>query len=303
MATSATCVSCVIHSSFCSCQRQRDDAICYLCVLCYPLILLFLTATERRRHLLPVCPVLSTHPPVPTGGRDMAPSATCVSCAIHSSSCSYRRQRDGAICYLCVLCYSLILLFLTATERRRHLLPVCPVLSTHPPVPAGDRETVPYATCVSCAIHSSSCSYRRQRYGAICYLCVLCYPLIRLFPQAAERRRHLLPVYPVLSTHPPVPAGGRETTPSAICVSCVIHSSACSRRRQRDGAISYLCKWRDLPYDQATWETGETDLFEIKRHIENYENLRWVGGAVHWSACLCVGMSVLIAPCDELITV
>ena len=117
----ARCRGSVCSSIFCLC-------VCVSCVI------------RRRlsgcRNLLPVCPVLLTHPAVPAGGIEMAPSATCVSCVIHSSSCSCRRQGDAAICYVCVLCYPLILLILQVAERWRHLLPV------------------------SCVIHSSSCSCR-----------------------------------------------------------------------------------------------------------------------------------------------
>lgn len=27
-----------------------------------------------------------------------------------------------------------------------------------------------------------------------------------------------------------------------------------SKRKNKDGSSSYLIKWRDLPYDQITWE-------------------------------------------------
>ena len=36
----------------------------------------------------------------------------------------------------------------------------------------------------------------------------------------------------------------------------------------------YLVKWRDLPYDQATWEREDNDIVDMKLFVENYENLR-----------------------------
>ena len=42
----------------------------------------------------------------------------------------------------------------------------------------------------------------------------------------------------------------------------------------KDGSTWYLTKWRDLPYDQATWELEESDIPELSRHIEDYHNLR-----------------------------
>lgn len=46
--------------------------------------------------------------------------------------------------------------------------------------------------------------------------------------------------------------------------------------KQKDGTLWYLCKWRDLPYDQATWEKEDNGIADMKQHIENYENLRLV---------------------------
>ncbi|XP_025081586.1 chromodomain-helicase-DNA-binding protein 4-like isoform X2 [Pomacea canaliculata] len=46
--------------------------------------------------------------------------------------------------------------------------------------------------------------------------------------------------------------------------------------RQKDGSLWYLCKWRDLPYDQATWEHDDADIASMKQHVENYENLRLI---------------------------
>ncbi|KAK7482613.1 hypothetical protein BaRGS_00026112 [Batillaria attramentaria] len=46
--------------------------------------------------------------------------------------------------------------------------------------------------------------------------------------------------------------------------------------RQRDGSMWYLCKWRDLPYDQATWEREDADIANMKKHIDDYNTLRLV---------------------------
>lgn len=60
----------------------------------------------------------------------------------------------------------------------------------------------------------------------------------------------------------------------------LLHLKMCfvilSDSRQKDGSTWYLCKWRDLPYDQATWESEDADIADMKQHIENYENLRFV---------------------------
>ncbi|KAG8184140.1 hypothetical protein JTE90_010186 [Oedothorax gibbosus] len=46
----------------------------------------------------------------------------------------------------------------------------------------------------------------------------------------------------------------------------------------KDGKVKYLCKWRDLPYDLCTWETGELDDgFEIpdfQKAVNYYWDLR-----------------------------
>lgn len=43
-----------------------------------------------------------------------------------------------------------------------------------------------------------------------------------------------------------------------------------NHRTSRDGAILYLVKWRDLPYDQATWESEADDIPGLKIAIEYY---------------------------------
>ncbi|KAL5015035.1 hypothetical protein ScPMuIL_009305 [Solemya velum] len=46
-----------------------------------------------------------------------------------------------------------------------------------------------------------------------------------------------------------------------------------NHRHMRDGTW-YLIKWKDLPYDQATWEYEDSDITEFKKAVDDYENLR-----------------------------
>lgn len=43
-----------------------------------------------------------------------------------------------------------------------------------------------------------------------------------------------------------------------------------NHRTFRDGSTQYLVKWRDLPYDQATWEDENSEVPGIKRAVEYY---------------------------------
>lgn len=43
-----------------------------------------------------------------------------------------------------------------------------------------------------------------------------------------------------------------------------------NHRTMRDGRTLYLVKWRDLPYDQATWEEETDDISGLKTAIEYY---------------------------------
>lgn len=64
-------------------------------------------------------------------------------------------------------------------------------------------------------------------------------------------------------------------------------SSASVTRVTRDGTTWYLAKWRDLPYDQATWETGETDdnvIADFEQMVEQYHQLRYECVRLH--ACV-----------------
>lgn len=47
-----------------------------------------------------------------------------------------------------------------------------------------------------------------------------------------------------------------------------------NHRLSRDGRASYLVKWRDLGYDQATWEDENADIPGLKQAIEYYLDLR-----------------------------
>lgn len=43
-----------------------------------------------------------------------------------------------------------------------------------------------------------------------------------------------------------------------------------NHKNGRDGSILYLVKWRDLPYDQATWEAEADDIPGLKVAIDYY---------------------------------
>ncbi|XP_071548739.1 chromodomain-helicase-DNA-binding protein Mi-2 homolog [Panulirus ornatus] len=47
-----------------------------------------------------------------------------------------------------------------------------------------------------------------------------------------------------------------------------------NHRTLRDGTTQYLVKWRDLPYDQATWEDEDEEIVGLKTAIEFYLDLR-----------------------------
>lgn len=44
-----------------------------------------------------------------------------------------------------------------------------------------------------------------------------------------------------------------------------------NHRTGRDGTTYYLVKWRDLSYDQATWESEHEDIAGLKSAIEYYQ--------------------------------
>ncbi|KAK4311657.1 hypothetical protein Pmani_016856 [Petrolisthes manimaculis] len=47
-----------------------------------------------------------------------------------------------------------------------------------------------------------------------------------------------------------------------------------NHRTLRDGTIQYLVKWRDLPYDQATWEDEDEEIIGLRLAVEFYHDLR-----------------------------
>jgi hypothetical protein len=47
-------------------------------------------------------------------------------------------------------------------------------------------------------------------------------------------------------------------------------------RNTKDGIAWYLVKWRDLPYDQATWEAEDAPIPDLNKYIEDYYDLRQV---------------------------
>ncbi|XP_043469159.1 chromodomain-helicase-DNA-binding protein Mi-2 homolog isoform X2 [Leptopilina heterotoma] len=47
-----------------------------------------------------------------------------------------------------------------------------------------------------------------------------------------------------------------------------------NHRLQRDGRATYLVKWRELGYDQATWEEDSDDIPGLKQAVEYYLDLR-----------------------------
>jgi chromodomain-helicase-DNA-binding protein 4 len=43
-----------------------------------------------------------------------------------------------------------------------------------------------------------------------------------------------------------------------------------NHRTMRDGRTLYLVKWRDLSYDQATWEEENENILGLKQAIDFY---------------------------------
>lgn len=48
----------------------------------------------------------------------------------------------------------------------------------------------------------------------------------------------------------------------------VFVTSSCSF--DKDGDVHYLIKWRDLPYDQCTWEIDDFDVPEYESFKQAY---------------------------------
>ena len=49
-----------------------------------------------------------------------------------------------------------------------------------------------------------------------------------------------------------------------------------NHRTVRDGTTWYLVKWRDLGYDQATWETDDSGIVDFDKFVDEYHSLRYV---------------------------
>ncbi|XP_049867284.1 chromodomain-helicase-DNA-binding protein Mi-2 homolog isoform X1 [Pectinophora gossypiella] len=47
-----------------------------------------------------------------------------------------------------------------------------------------------------------------------------------------------------------------------------------NHRTSRDGTTYYLVKWRDLSYDQATWESEHADIAGLKQAMDYYSDMR-----------------------------
>lgn len=43
-----------------------------------------------------------------------------------------------------------------------------------------------------------------------------------------------------------------------------------NHRSMRDGRMLYLVKWRDLPYESATWEEDDDSTYGLKQAVEYY---------------------------------
>ena len=65
----------------------------------------------------------------------------------------------------------------------------------------------------------------------------------------------------------------------------------------KDGDVHYLIKWRDLPYDQCTWEGDDFDVPEYEIHkasywdhrLDNNENVKRVRDLNHSCSLPCFG--------------
>lgn len=43
----------------------------------------------------------------------------------------------------------------------------------------------------------------------------------------------------------------------------------------KKGHVHYLIKWRDLPYDQASWESEDVEIRDYDLFKQSYWNHRW----------------------------
>lgn len=51
----------------------------------------------------------------------------------------------------------------------------------------------------------------------------------------------------------------------------------------KDGDVHYLIKWRDMPYDQCTWEMDDFNIPDYNSHKASYWDHRLVNGTLVWS--------------------
>ncbi len=51
-----------------------------------------------------------------------------------------------------------------------------------------------------------------------------------------------------------------------------------NKRTMKDGSLQYFIKWKDLPYQDCSWEDEELDIPDFATHIQHYEDLRYVCG-------------------------
>lgn len=47
----------------------------------------------------------------------------------------------------------------------------------------------------------------------------------------------------------------------------------------KDGDVHYLIKWRDMPYDQCTWEMDDFNVPDYNSHKAAYWDHRWVNSS------------------------
>ncbi|XP_059098801.1 chromodomain-helicase-DNA-binding protein Mi-2 homolog isoform X2 [Tigriopus californicus] len=56
-----------------------------------------------------------------------------------------------------------------------------------------------------------------------------------------------------------------------------IHHVA-NKRTNRDGSVQYFVKWRDLPYQDCSWEDEDMEIPDFQTYIQHFEDLRYVCG-------------------------
>jgi chromodomain-helicase-DNA-binding protein 4 len=51
-----------------------------------------------------------------------------------------------------------------------------------------------------------------------------------------------------------------------------------NKRSMKDGSLEYFIKWKDLPYQDCSWEEEDLELPDYATHISHFEDLRYVCG-------------------------